>query len=85
MKPIGKYIAVQNIDEEIKTESGILLSGEDANQFRYRKAIVKAPGSDVHVIKEGDVLYYDKAHGFTMIIKEQSYTMIRESDVVVVE
>jgi co-chaperonin GroES (HSP10) len=85
MTPIGKYIAVKNIDEEIKTESGLILSGEDANQFRYKKATVIKPGTDVLVIKSGDVVYYDKAHGFTMLIKDEQYTIIRESDVVVVE
>lgn len=85
MKPIGKYIAVINIDEEITTSSGIVLSGEDANQLRYKKATVVKPGTDVTVIAEGDVVYYDKGHGFTMLIGEQQYTIIRETDVVVVE
>lgn len=85
MKPIGKYIAVKNIDEEITTKSGIILSGEDANQLRYKKATVAKPGTDVTVISEGDVVYYDKGHGFTMLIGEEQYTIIREADVVVVE
>lgn len=85
MQPIGKYIVVSAIDEEIKTDSGIILSGEDANQFRYKKGKVIKPGTDVTVIKEGDVIYYDKGHSFTMIIKNEQYTIIRESDVVLVE
>lgn len=85
MKPIGKYIAVKNVDEEIKTKSGLILSGEDANQLRYRKAIVFEPGTDVSVIKRDDVIYYDKGHGFTMIINDEQFTLVRESDVVVVE
>lgn len=85
MTPIGKYIAVRNIEEEIKTESGLILSGEDANQFRYKKAKVIKPGTDVSVIMANDVVYYDKAHGFTMLIKDEQYTIIRESDIVVVE
>jgi co-chaperonin GroES (HSP10) len=85
MKPIGKYIVVASIDEELKTESGIILSGEDANQFRYRKGRVIKPGSDVTVIKEGDIIYYDKGHSFTMIIGNEPHTIIREVDVVVVE
>ncbi len=85
MQPIGKYIVVSAIDEEIKTDSGIILSGEDANQFRYKKGKVIKPGTDVTVIKEGDVVYYDKGHSFTMIIKNEQYTIIRESDVVLVE
>lgn len=85
MQPIGKYIVVSSIDEEIKTDSGIILSGDDANQFRYKRGMVIKPGTDVSVIKEGDRVYYDKGHSFTMIIGEAQYTIIREGDVVVVE
>lgn len=85
MQPIGKYIVVSSIDEEIKTDSGIILSGEDANQFRYKKGKVIKPGTDVTVIKEGDIVYYDKGYSFTMIIGAEQHTIIREGDVVVVE
>jgi co-chaperonin GroES (HSP10) len=84
MKPIGKFIVVKNIEEDIVTDSGLVLSGEDANQLRYRKAQVIAPGTDVSVINAGDVIHYDKAHGFTMIIHDAQYTIIQERDVVVV-
>jgi co-chaperonin GroES (HSP10) len=84
MRPIGKYIIVKDIKEEIKTESGLILSGEDANQLRYKRAEVIAPGTDVEVIDEGDELYYDKGHSFTMLINNEQYTIISERDVVVV-
>lgn len=84
LKPIGKYIVVKDIQENIKTESGLILSGEDANQLRYKKAMVIASGTDVEVIDEGDELYYDKAHSFTMLIDDMQYTIISERDVVVV-
>jgi len=84
MKPIGKYIVVKDIQENVKTESGLILSGEDTNQLRYKRAMVIAPGTDVDVISEGDELYYDKAHSFTMLIEDLQYTIITERDVVVV-
>ena len=84
MKPIGKYIVIKSIDEELKTESGLFLSGEDMNQMRYKRAIVVASGTDVDVIKENDELYYDKGHSFTMLIDDLQYTIISERDVVVV-
>ena len=84
MKPIGKYIVVKDIQETVKTESGLILSGEDTNQLRYKRAEVIAPGSDVNVIEEGDELYYDKAHSFTMLINDEQFTIISERDVVVV-
>jgi co-chaperonin GroES (HSP10) len=85
MKPIGKYIAIKAIEEEIKTKSGLLLSGEDTSQLRYKKGIVVEPGTDVTSIKKGDVLYYDKGHSYTMHINDEQITVIRESDVVIVE
>jgi co-chaperonin GroES (HSP10) len=84
MKPIGKNIIVKTIDEDVVTDSGLILSGDDANQLRYKKGLVVAPGTDVSVISEGDVIYYDKAHGYTMIIRDTQYTIIQERDVVVV-
>ena len=84
MRPIGKYIIVKDIQEEIKTESGLILSGEDTNQLRYKRAEVIATGTDVDVIDEMDELYYDKSHSFTMLINEEQYTIISERDVVVV-
>jgi co-chaperonin GroES (HSP10) len=84
MKPIGKYIIVKDVQENIKTESGLILSGEDANQLRYKRCNVIASGTDVSTIEEGDELYYDKAHSFTMLIDDIQYTIIQERDVVVV-
>jgi co-chaperonin GroES (HSP10) len=84
MKPIGKYLVVKDIQENVKTESGLILSGEDTNQLRYKRGMVIAPGTDVDAIQEGDELYYDKAHSFTMLIDDMQYTIISERDVVVV-
>ena len=84
MKPIGKNIIIQPIDEEIKTQSGLLLSSEDTNQLRYKKGIVVIEGTDVSVINQDDTIYYDKRAGFTMLINNEPFTIIQEKDVVVV-
>jgi len=85
MKAIGKYIVIKAIDEEVKTESGIILSGKDTEGFRYKKGVVMVPGTDVASIAVGDVVYYDKGHSFTMLINDEQHTIITERDVVVVE
>lgn len=84
MKPIGKYIVINKIEETLKTESGLLLSQEDASGFRYQKGKVVKPGTDVSNINEGDLIYYDKNAGHAMFIKDKSYMVIVERDVVVV-
>jgi len=84
MKPIGKYIVIKEIKEELKTDSGLLLSAQDVSDFRYRKGEVIKPGTDVSVISQGDIIYYDKASGHDMLIEDNPYTVITERDVVVV-
>ena len=84
MIPIGKNIVIKTLEEEIKTKSGLLLSAEDANQLRYKKGIIVKIGTDVTAIDEGSEIYYDKRAGYTMLIKNEAYTIIRESDIVVV-
>ena len=84
MKPIGKYIVISQVKEEVKTESGLLLSAADALDIRYKKGKVIAPGTDVSVIESEDVIFYDSRAGYTMIIEGEQYTVISERDVVVV-
>tara|TARA_R100000231_G_scaffold104149_1_gene77203 strand:+ start:2309 stop:2566 length:258 start_codon:yes stop_codon:yes gene_type:complete len=84
MKPIGKYIVIKVIKEELKTESGLLLSNEDASNFRYKKGEVVKPGTDVSVINSGDVIYFDGSAGHEMLIEDNPYHIILERDVVVV-
>ena len=84
MKPINKYIIITPAQEELKTKSGLLLSQTDTFAFRYKKATVVKPGTEVSTIKIGDVIYYDKAQAHEVIINDQSYVVIQERDVVVV-
>ena len=84
MKAIGKNIVIKTVDEEIKTASGLLLSGEDSNQMRYKRATVVVAGTDVKAIESGNEIYYDKSNSFTMVINDEQYTIINERDVVVV-
>lgn len=84
MIAIGKHIIIETIEKEVKTESGLLLSAHDANDFRYKMGVVVAPGTDVANIKAGDEIYYDKAGSYTMVISDKPYTIIQERDVVVV-
>ena len=84
MKPIGKNIIIKTIEEEIKTSSGLLLSSEDANQLRYKKGVIIKSGTEVQVLDEGDLIFYDKRSGYSMIINDEPFTIIQEKDVVVV-
>lgn len=84
MRAIGKNIVIKVIDEEVRTSSGLVLSGEDTNQLRYKRGIVLTPGTEVANIKAGDEIYYDKAQSFMMIVNDDHCVIIQERDVVLV-
>tara|TARA_R100000353_G_scaffold111058_1_gene79656 strand:- start:5474 stop:5731 length:258 start_codon:yes stop_codon:yes gene_type:complete len=84
MKPVNKYILIDPITEEVKTNSGLLLSSDDKNQLRYKKANVVETSDLVETINKGDEIYYDKAQAHEVIILDKSYVVIQERDVVVV-
>jgi len=84
MRAIGRNIVIDTIEETIKTDSGILLSAEDAKGLRYGKGLVVTAGTDVQHIKKGDIIYYDKRNSFGMVIEGEQRTIVNESNVVVV-
>jgi co-chaperonin GroES (HSP10) len=84
MRAIGKNIIIKPIEEQIKTDFGLVLSGDESDKIRYKKATVINPGSDVICVKEGDEIYYDKRAGYTMILNGEQLTLISERDVVIV-
>ncbi len=84
MKAIGKNVVIEKIEEEIKTESGLLLSNEDAQSFRYQKGKIILPGSECCHLKKDDLIYYDSRNSYTLVINGDTVTIIQERDVVVV-
>jgi len=81
---ISKYIFIEPIEEEIKTESGILLTNDEAHQRRYHKGRVYEVGNEVHLINPDDEIYYDFRGAHTLLIEGKKITVIQERDVVVV-
>jgi co-chaperonin GroES (HSP10) len=54
------------------------------SSLRYHKALVVNPGTNVETVKKNDVILFDKAAGHSMVIDDNTYTVIEERDVVVV-
>lgn len=82
MRAIGSYILVSPIEEEVKSK-GIILSGEESRSIRYKKGTVVKVGNDVSVVKEGQLVYFDKSSGNQIIINDSYYLVIRDRDIVV--
>ncbi len=85
MKAVGKYIVINPIEEKQKeTENGFILTEQNREDIRYRKAIVEVVGDEVKGINEKDVVYYDRHAGFTLEMDTDIKTIIKEYDIVVV-
>ena len=83
-KPLGKYILIEQIDEQIVSGIGLIMSGSDTTKMRYKKARIVKVGTDVSAVSDGDTVYYDKNAGYSMMIGDSTYTVIMERDVIVV-
>ena len=85
MKAIGKYIVIEPLAFKTqKTKGGLILSEKEKEDVRYRQAKIKSVGTDVKGLKAGNEVYYDKAAGFNIELKEDTYKVIKENDVVIV-
>lgn len=85
MRAIGKYIVIDPIIEETKSQSGLIMTNEDENELRYGKANVVHVGCDVVAdIASESVIYYDRRAGHGVRIQNRQYHIILERDVVLV-
>ena len=83
MRAVNKYIIINQIIEEAKTSSGLLLTNVENDEMRYGKGTVVSVGNEVVAVKEGDLIYFDKRSGHQVRIDGVVYGVIKEADVVV--
>jgi co-chaperonin GroES (HSP10) len=85
MKAIGNYILIEKLASKHKEVNGLLYTEKLDSDNRYVKARIISIGSLVQVLKEGDIIYYDKNRGNGVDYKEKIYFIIKDLDVVLVE
>ena len=85
MKAINHYVIVDNKKEEPQKISGLILTDETDGSNRFKKANVISVGEKVEVVKEGDVVYYDKHAGNDIAYNDDLFKVIRYTDIVLVE
>ena len=85
MKAINHYVIVNKIKTEPKKVAGLIMTDDTDVDNRYLKAKIISAGSSVEVLKDGDVIYYDKHAGHDISWKDTLYRVIRDGDVVLVE
>ena len=85
MKAVGRNVVILPVKEtETKTKGGLLLAEAQREDIRYRLAKVVTVGDDVKMVGDSDNVYYDRHAGFTIEIKDETYTIIKEQDIVII-
>ena len=85
MQAINDYVIVDKIKDGPKKVSGLILTDKTDEDNRYKKANIISTGEMVEVVKEGDVIFYDKHAGHDIGYNDKLYRVIRMRDIVLVE
>jgi|TARA_R100001463_G_scaffold107888_1_gene162465 chaperonin GroES len=85
MQAINNYVVIDVVKEELKKVGGLLLTDNVNEDSTFKKASVISVGNLVEIIKEGDVVYYNKNAGHGISYNDKSYKVIRAQDIILVE
>jgi chaperonin GroES len=79
-KPLGKRVLVQRTEVEEKTASGIILV--DSAKEKPNTAVVKAVGSEVTELKEGDTIVFEQYRGTELSLSGEDYLVLDIENVI---
>ena len=85
MKAVNDYVIVDIIKEGPKKVGGFILTDNTDETNRYKKANIISVGNEVKIVKEGDIIFYDKHAGHDIGYNDELYRVIRSRDIVLVE
>jgi len=85
MKAVNHYVVIEKIKETEKKSSGLIITEDNDNDLRYLKGKVISAGNLVEVIKQDDIVWYDKHAGHGIEFEEKFYFVIKASDIVLVD
>ncbi len=88
MRPLGNYIIVRELKEDIKkTKGGLMLAESHRDDIRYRKAKIVRLGSSIEpeLLAEDQTVWIDKHAGSKIDLPEEVLTVITLSDIVIAE
>ena len=85
MKAVNRYIIVDKIKTEPKKVAGLIMTDETDQDNRYIKAKIISCGNLVEVLKDNDIVYYDKHAGHDISFDDKLYRVIQDRDVILIE
>ena len=85
MQAINYYVVVEKIKEPPKKVGGLELTEDQNKDVRYAKGKIISVGNQIDVLKEHDIIHYDKHAGHGIQWKDKLYYVLKIGDVVLVE
>ena len=85
MKAVYRYIIVDKIKLEPKKVAGLIMTDDTDADNRYIKAKIISCGNLVEVLKDNDIVYYDKHAGHDISFNDKLYRVIQDRDVILIE
>ena len=85
MKAINYFVVIEKIKEEPKKIAGLELTENQNTDVRYLKGRVVSAGHLADMLKENDIVYYDKHAGHGVECNEKLYYVLKLGDIVLVE
>jgi chaperonin GroES len=80
LRPLGKRVLVQRTEVEEKTASGIILV--DSAKEKPNTAVVKAVGSEVTELKEGDTIVFEQYRGTEFTLEGEDYLVLELENII---
>ena len=80
IKMLGTRVLVEEIVEDIKSESGIILGDTNASAQRIGKVI--SVGDSVEEIKEKDKVMFDSYKSFSIDLDGENYLIMEENNII---
>ncbi len=81
MKALRDNVIVSKIKEETKSESGLILTGTEAESL-FQKGVVMSVGKDVELISVADTVVFIKNQGADITDDGEKFTIVGNKHVV---
>ena len=86
MRALGHWILIDEIKEDVKqTDGGLLLAEAHRDDIRYRRANVISVGMLVEHVKEGDIVWFDKAAGSKIECNDKILTVLEQRHIIAIQ
>lgn len=88
--PLGDKVILKQVEAEVTTKSGLVLTGASKEKPQQAEVIAVGPGGMVDgkevtmMVKPGDVVIYSKYAGTEVKLDGEEYIIVRQNDILAV-